>query len=209
MIVQWFDFAVSDERGPVLTGDTYFGFFSKAALARQVGIRESQPLSWTAAQRAEARAFARAFPRHAPFPDNRLRMIDQIEGVLPRGGSHGLGSIEGSMSIDPSSWYFQAHFHQDPVIPGSLGLESLLQLLKYLAADRWGVPASGFESMPPGTQHAWTYRGQAIPANRRVVTVGDVTAIDDHHRVLTGDGALLVDGLYIYQMKGFAVRVVD
>ena len=36
--------------------------------------------------------------------------------------------MQGGMAVDPSAWFFKAHFYQDPVIPGSLGLESLLQL---------------------------------------------------------------------------------
>ena len=63
-------------------------------------------------------------------------MIDRIDGFVRDGGPHGLGFIQGSKPVDPADWFFKAHFHQDPVWPGSLGLESFLQLLKVVAMDR-------------------------------------------------------------------------
>ena len=58
-------------------------------------------------------------------------MLDCIETYLPAGGAKGLGFIRGSKMVDPQEWFFKAHFYQDPVCPGSLGIESLVQLLKY------------------------------------------------------------------------------
>jgi 3-hydroxymyristoyl/3-hydroxydecanoyl-(acyl carrier protein) dehydratase len=37
--------------------------------------------------------------------------------------------VIGRIAVDPSFWFFKAHFFQDPVWPGSLGLESFLQLV--------------------------------------------------------------------------------
>ena len=68
-------------------------------------------------------------------------MIDQVEEFIPDGGPHGLGYVRGTLNVDPSAWFFAAHFYQDPVVPGSLGLESLQQLLKVVAAERWGTGA--------------------------------------------------------------------
>ena len=77
-------------------------------------------------------------------------MIDQVDALVLDGGPHGLGVARGSTEVDPDAWFFKAHFLDDPVWPGSLGLESLLQLLKIVAASRWGVnPGSVFES--PGS----------------------------------------------------------
>ena len=49
----------------------------------------------------------------------------------------------GAIAVDPGAWFFQAHFYQDPVWPGSLGLESFLQLLKFVAFHRLGPPPAG------------------------------------------------------------------
>src|SRR5262249_19536945 len=52
MIIQHYDFDVRSQAGPVYQGDTYFGFFSKQALADQVGIRDARLHDETAAGRA-------------------------------------------------------------------------------------------------------------------------------------------------------------
>ncbi len=136
-------------------------------------------------------------------------MIDRVEAFVPDGGPKGLGFVQGALAVDPSAWYFKAHFYQDPVIPGSLGLESLLQLLKVAAVERWGGgPRTRFRAMV-GAPHSWLYRGQVTPANRRVVVQAVVTGRDDRTRQLTADGLLWVDGKVIYRMSDFALAVVD
>ena len=77
MIIQEFDFCVNDQAGLLYEGDTMFGFFSKEALANQVGIRDAAPYQPTAAE--TGRGTGLPYPETAPFPDQQLRMIDRIE----------------------------------------------------------------------------------------------------------------------------------
>ena len=58
--------------------------------------------------------------------------------------------------------HIRQNFYQDPVWPGSLGLESFLQLLKYAAWRRWGDPPAGGWQLSLGRAHSWTYRGQVL-----------------------------------------------
>jgi 3-hydroxymyristoyl/3-hydroxydecanoyl-(acyl carrier protein) dehydratase len=210
MILQTFDFEVRDVRQAVYKGSTSFGFFSRPALAQQVGIRDALLYEPGPDEIARGRSFP--YPRTAPFPDDRLRMIDRIDCWVPGGGPQGRGLIQGSMEVDPAAWFFKAHFLHDPVWPGSLGLESLLQLLKADAMERWsGGPQTRF-AMTPGRPHAWRYRGQVVPSNRQVIVQAVVTGCtegSDGSRQLTADGCLLVDGLLIYQMKDFGLNVVS
>ena len=204
MIIQHFAFETSAGPTPVYRGETYFGFFRKEALAEQVGIRDASTLEPTADEAARARSFD--YPRGAPFPDDRLRMIDRVDAFVADGGPQGLGGVVGSWAVDPSAWFFRAHFVGDPVCPGSLGLESFLQLLKVWAFERWG--AAEFEPVGVGAPHAWVYRGQVLPGDRRVTTRAAVTAVDDDRRWLKADGRFEVDGRLIYRMDGFTLRAV-
>jgi len=205
MIIQNYDFAINDDLGPVYTGDTVFGFFSAESLAQQVGIREAKPYQPTETEVARGEQFN--YPVDAPFPDSQLRMIDHIDLFVPNGGPQGMGFIRGSKLIDSDEWFFKAHFYQDPVCPGSLGLESYLQLLKVVAVQRWGCDAgSAFETVARGEKHSWNYRGQIIPSNGQVLVETVVTAIDDEQKLLKADGYLSVDGKVIYQMKDFSLR---
>lgn len=208
MIIQNFEFSVRSRDGLVYEGDTYFGFFSAEALRNQVGIRDAALDPPPAAASAAARCLD--YPDAAPFPDATLRMVDDIEAYLPRGGRHGEGYVRGGINVNPDAWFFKAHFYQDPVWPGSLGLESFLQLLKFAAADRLG-PGGGagleFECPAIARRHQWIYRGQVLPVDHRVTVHAHVTAVESSRRTLSADGFLEVDGRVIYQMNGFSVRV--
>jgi len=133
--------------------------------------------------------------------------LDRIELFVTDGGPAGLGFIRGSKRVDPGEWFFKAHFYQDPVCPGSLGLESFLQLLKVVAAQRWGCQVGCvFETMALGERHTWNYRGQIIPDNDQVIVEAVITAVDDERKLLRANGFLAVDGKVIYQMKDFSLR---
>ena len=206
MIIQNYELQVESSAGIVYKGDTVFGFFSAEALAQQVGIREALPWRPSAGEAFEAHRLP--YPEQAPFPDTMLRMVDRIDCFLPAGGSASLGYIRGVKKVNPEEWFFKAHFYQDPVCPGSLGLESFLQLLKVAATWRWGEGADvRFETVALNRKHTWTYRGQVTPGNGEVTIEAVITASDDVKRILTADGFLSVDGKIIYQMEGFTVRM--
>ena len=206
MIIQGYNFAVEDGVGPIYTGSTVFGFFSATALAEQVGVRGAATWQPSTEQNRRVRHFD--YPQEAPFPEKMLRMVDTIDCFIADGGPYQLGFIRGSKMVDPDEWFFKAHFHQDPVCPGSLGLESFLQLLKVVAAERWGVSAeSHFETVACGQEHRWNYRGQIIPTNKRVEIEAIITAVNDDERTLWADGVLQVDGKIIYQMHQFSLRL--
>ena len=135
-------------------------------------------------------------------------MIDRIDLFVANGGPQGLGFIRGVKAVDPAEWFFDAHFYQDPVCPGSLGLESFLQLLKVAASRRWGCDETTiFETIALKEQHSWNYRGQIIPSNDQVIVEAEVTSVDDQQKLLKANGFLKVDGKVIYRMKDFSIRL--
>ncbi|MBT7950483.1 MAG: hypothetical protein HN764_02555 [Gammaproteobacteria bacterium] len=211
MIIQNYDFEVRSAEGLVYVGDTYFGFFSKAALADQVGIREVQPYAPNESEKERALQFS--YPEGAPYPDEQMRMVNQVDCFDAEGGPHGLGFIRGTAEVNPDAWFFKAHFHQDPVWPGSLGLESFMQLLKVVAHQRWGEGNGGlkydFQCMALGQQHSWLYRGQILPVDERVTVQAVITGVDDEQKQLVAEGFLSVDGRIIYQMNDFALRMTE
>ena len=135
-------------------------------------------------------------------------MIDRIELFVPDGGPAGLGYLRGIKAVDPDEWFFKAHFHQDPVTPGSLGLESFLQLVRFAAVERWGWSEGELLVSPvPERVHRWLYRGQIVPTNLRVTVDAWITEVDQQNRILTADGFLSVDGKLIYQMNDFTLKL--
>ncbi len=225
MIIEHFEFDVLAEGRSVYGGTTYFGFFTHQALAQQVGLREPVYLPSEADLKnpseitldiiapitPEAVSTGTVFqPAGLSMPGKALCMIDGIEHYAHAGGPHGLGFIRGYKIIDPQEWFFKAHFYQDPVCPGSLGIESFLQLIKFAALKRWPrlKETHRFEmTVPHG--HQWSYRGQVIPSNRKVTVEAVITSVADGDApIITANGCLQVDGIYIYKMDGFSLQLV-
>jgi 3-hydroxymyristoyl/3-hydroxydecanoyl-(acyl carrier protein) dehydratase len=224
IIIEAFEFKVLRRTDLVYEGTTVFGFFTTESLANQKGIQRLDDESAATTSGGRTAFEPVTLGDEAPLtpedphlstvtdltlPAKALRMIDRIETCQPHGGSRGLGWLLASKRIDPEEWFFKAHFHQDPVCPGSLGIESLLQLLKYDAIRRWGHLVAGhcFEHSV-NEPHTWQYRGQIVPRNRLVEVEADITmVIDEPIPELRANGLLKVDGLVIYQMKNFGIRI--
>jgi 3-hydroxymyristoyl/3-hydroxydecanoyl-(acyl carrier protein) dehydratase len=78
--------------------------------------------------------------------------------------------ISGSRQLDGSEWFYRNHFYQDPVMPGSLGMEAITQALwAFLQVQHPQAAVSSGQldfSNPAALQ--WKYRGQVIPSNREL-----------------------------------------
>jgi 3-hydroxymyristoyl/3-hydroxydecanoyl-(acyl carrier protein) dehydratase len=231
MIIQQYDFLVLDNGRKIYEGNTTFGFFTAEAMAMQKGIARPenrmgsstpvgiegkpycafQPVSPFTPEDASAEGFERFGDAGLQMPGKALLMIDEIETYEPRGGDFGLGLIRGVKRVDPLEWFFKAHFYQDPVCPGSLGIESFLQVLKFAAMERWGRNASRsrFE-ITPESEHTWSYRGQILPENKKVDVEAVITNIqEDPWPMIRANGWLKVDGKTIYEMKNYSLRMVS
>lgn len=224
MIIQTFDMQLWQGADLAYDGWTRFGFFPTASLKNQVGIRDAGARLWRPEDPGDVAFDLPRLPPLSPdacgpppsnedlsLPAGALQTIDRVAAVLDRGGPQGLGWIRGTFDVDPSAWFFAAHFFQDPVIPGSLGLESFVQLMKVLARRRWPdlVGTHRFEPIAVGRPHAWFYRGQVVPTDERVTVEAWVTAVEDGDApVMTASGFLHVDGRTIYEMRDFALRLV-
>jgi len=198
MIILEYDLDTRLDGEPVYSGQTSFGFFPKEALARQVGLSDAKP--WKPGP-AEAPVFT-PVPAGPGLPRDRWRMLDTY-AWLPAGGPEGLGWLEGRVEVDPEAWFFKAHFYQDPVWPGSLGLEAFLQLVWYDCLRRWG-PGTG--DLVDGSPHRWVYRGQVTPGIRHVTVSAEITGRDESAREVEARGWLVVGDKVIYGMERFRLR---
>jgi 3-hydroxymyristoyl/3-hydroxydecanoyl-(acyl carrier protein) dehydratase len=227
MIIENFDFEVLAGDAPVYTGDTYFGFFSADALNQQKGLGAADPMVRDFAAYAGMTEGAQPLSMTAPLtpgdgagmpvtadrlelPGKALLMIDAVEAHLADAGQSGMDYIRGTKQVDPDEWFFKAHFYQDPVCPGSLGIESFLQLIKIVAMKRWPqLMATHRFRMLENSRHTWTYRGQIIPANQMITIEARITrASQGPSPTIRAGGLLSVDGLPIYKMEHFELGLV-
>ena len=204
---------------PVYEMQTGFGFFPAATFENQAG------LSTTAEQSAELDAASDFFVDLAAYParycqgslrlaEPRLLMLDRVTACDPRGGRAGLGALRAEKDVNPAEWFFKAHFFQDPVQPGSLGLEAMLQLLQFHmlhAGLAQGVSHPRFAPIEAGRALTWKYRGQVVPDNRLITITMEITeqGRDAAGPFAVADASLWVDGKRIYQVAGLGVKIVD
>jgi len=230
MTIEQFDFQVFQSGLKIYEGDTSFGFFTKEALAIQTGIHGGAENAYVPGAEEIKNAESFNIKHEPPFaPDDKnpvnnkidrahplsmpakaVLMLDQIDMYIPHGGPYGLGFIRGIKKVDPDEWFFKAHFFQDPVCPGSLGIESFLQLIRFIAIDRFKhlENSHSFELLTK-TPHNWIYRGQILPENKKIEVEAVVTKISDKpNPEIFANGYLKVDGLYIYKMNNFGFRLI-
>ncbi|MGI2261187.1 beta-ketoacyl synthase N-terminal-like domain-containing protein [Shewanella sp. GXUN23E] len=232
-IIQTFKFTLSTRQAgsrnkteaavvPFYEGEAVFGYFNDHALTHQAGLDRGQTRKpWHVTQGIEpdiqleltaANAFnAPPGKPHWHLAGGQLNFVDSV-AIVASGGEHGLGYVYGKRSIDASDWFFPCHFHQDPVMPGSLGVEAMLELLQAFAiktglGDEFVSPRSSW----PQSLVKWKYRGQITPHNQQMSLELHITAIE---RTASGvqlkaDASLSKDQLRIYQISDLAIMIVE
>jgi 3-hydroxymyristoyl/3-hydroxydecanoyl-(acyl carrier protein) dehydratase len=199
---------------------TVFGFFPPEALANQAGLR-TPPAQRELLERASdvcvdlAARPEEYFAAHRPrLAQGRMLMLDRVDGWWPDAGAAGLGQLRAVKDIDCGEWFFKAHFFQDPVQPGSLGLEAMLQALQFhmlrTGMDA-GIADARFEPIALERPHKWKYRGQVLPKHHRVHTTLEITATgrDERGVYALANASLWADGQRIYELDGLGMRIVS
>ena len=219
-IIAAFDGEISDDDGPVYTFDTVFGYFRLEALQQQVGLPVSEEqrsllelpcASPVVDLRTRPEEF---FGPGARLADPMLLMIDRVTGRWRTDGSSGLGRWRAVKDINPDEWYFKAHFYRDPVQPGSLGVEMMLQLIQFAMLDRGiGIemgPSARFEPVALHEAISWRYRGQIVPTNKQITAEVEITRLerdDDGGVTAVAEANLWCDGIRIYSASNLAMRM--
>jgi acyl transferase domain-containing protein/3-hydroxymyristoyl/3-hydroxydecanoyl-(acyl carrier protein) dehydratase len=219
LIILGFDVCVRAGQSVVYEFKTVFGFFTADAMRGQVGLATSAAERAAFAEASDVNIDlgerpARFFGGTLQLAGEQLLMIDRVTGLWRTGGKAGKGRVRAEKDIDAAAWFFKAHFFQDPVQPGSLGLEAMIQALQVLMIDLGmgeGIAEPRFEALATGKPMTWKYRGQVVPENVLVTADLEITASgeDERGRFAVAEGSLWVDGKRIYHAEGMAVRIVS
>jgi 3-hydroxymyristoyl/3-hydroxydecanoyl-(acyl carrier protein) dehydratase len=197
----------------VFTGSATFGFFPTWAFDHQPGLppaeaeraRLGEPCEFLVdLRRRPARYCGRSLRLAGPM----LLMLDRVTGFWPGGGMAGLGRLRAELDVDADAWYFKAHFFEDPVQPGSLGNEAILQLLQFFLIETGaaaGMEHPVFEAVMLDAPVTWKYRGQVVPTDELVTVEVGILAVDE--RSVRAEGWLWVDGRRIYHVAEIGMRV--
>ncbi|MCD4741648.1 MAG: SDR family NAD(P)-dependent oxidoreductase [Desulfobacteraceae bacterium] len=223
MIIQDFDIEVLKKNELLYKGSTNFGFFTGQALSKQIGLKKNKFHIYECDTDLLDTSRNITFQDNAPLtpddlnldenrgmPSTALCMIDRIEQFSFNGGLYNKGYIKGTKQVNPDEWFFNAHFYQDPVCPGSLGIESFLQLIRFYVLQKWNLPPKNMRIEETlNSTHKWKYRGQIIPSNKQIEICAHIkNIIDGDQPQIIASGALSVDGTCIYEMENFAVTLI-
>ena len=208
---------VEDEK--VYEMETGFGFFSADQLSQQIGLgAKKDDIAWLDAPndfQADLTAKPkRYFEKALRLPDTMLLMIDRVTGYWKEGGTHGKGLLRAEKKVDVSEWFFKAHFFHDPVQPGSLGVEAILQLLQfYMIHENMDKDIENPRFTPVSLDHdiTWKYRGQVTPEKKRISVELHIMeqGRDEKGAFVIAEGFLWADDLRIFNVKNIRMDIVS
>ncbi|MDX2470243.1 MAG: beta-ketoacyl synthase N-terminal-like domain-containing protein [SAR324 cluster bacterium] len=221
-LIQKYSFELLVDGVKFYDGKTTFGYFTQKALSNQLGldVGKLKPL-WIDENNAASTTYnlsdeasCSVFTAKPAQPNLKIgrgqhNYLDQVQ-VVGSGGKHSKGYVSGSKTIINDDWFFEYHFKDDPVMPGSLGVEAITQAIKTFALDQ----NLGAKFTNPIFDHAigqadWKYRGQIVPENDVMSLEAHITSIEETAGATTiwAEASLWKDGLRIYEVPKIGIQI--
>ncbi len=138
---------------------------------------------------------------NAQLPLPPFLMLDRIVKISDKGGDHGKGVIDAEMDIKPDLWFFKCHFENDPVMPGTLGLDAMWQLVGFFLGWLGGIGKG--RAISVGEVR---FSGQVLETAKKLSYHINVKRVIMRKLVMgIADGIMKVDGKQIYEAKDIRV----
>eukprot|EP00924_Labyrinthula_sp_SR-Ha-C_P013648 augustus_masked-scaffold_5-processed-gene-9.51-mRNA-1 protein AED:0.01 eAED:0.06 QI:0/-1/0/1/-1/1/1/0/1479 len=204
---------------PFYSGETSFGWFEPKVFESQVGLdngKKSRPFfeeNNVKPAKTYTNVLAEAKAMNVSVINMRQTQqhsyVDTIN-IVEGSGLSKKGYVHGSKMVDPTDWFFSCHFWNDPVMPGSLGIESMYHLMEtYLAfmLEKRGDTSQWKVELGTGST-SWKYRGQMNNKAKRMDSEVHIVSLDESSDKieLVCDGFLFVDDLRVYSTKNLRVN---
>ncbi|MBU0991237.1 MAG: 1-acyl-sn-glycerol-3-phosphate acyltransferase [Proteobacteria bacterium] len=199
--------------------ETAFGFFSAGDLAQQPGLNpKKEEIEWLGSSNDFEVDLTKRPEKYCNgelrLPEDMLLMLDKVTGYWPEGGKKGKGLLRGEKAVDPNEWFFKAHFFNDPVQPGSLGVEAIIQLAQfYMIHEKMdkGIKNPRFTASSIGNNMIFKYRGQVLLDKETISSEVHIleTGKDERGAYIIAEGFLWIDNKKIFQVKEFRVDIVS
>ena len=210
--IQAYRFELSSNDRVFLCGETTFGYFTQPMMDEQSGLGQKEDhQDWIIPSEARGNflEIQKVLTDERSYTEKAL--LDQIDSIWfdPNGGSQKLGKIVCLKKIDGDEWFFADHFYQDPVMPGSLGVEIIPRALAaVLQKTNPGLNLnSAHIEIPEEKQLRWKYRGQVLPSNKKMqveIVIKEQAVFEEDIRV-TADANFWVDDLWIYSVENLSM----
>ncbi len=215
-LLQSYGFALDCQGVRFYEGEATFGYFGREQLIRQTSSGKSEVSSQGSDRMAAQRTIR--IPATPGAAVQRLNLVRELK-VDRDTSERGRVQLRGFGAISPTDWYFAAHFFQDPVMPGSLGVEAAVQALVAYGCWRW--PHLAAQPVHHRINHPldWHYRGQITPEDDGFQVQVDVSSIEETPSgvALSGDARVWRESAghrdaekpasLIYKVSGLAVQL--
>jgi PfaB family protein len=228
-VLQNYTFELSVDGHIFYTGKSSFGFFPGEALAQQVGLDKGQDIpAWYVTNNLQPSEYmqinldslygkmklfkAPADKPHYKLSGDQLLLLNTLK-IAKDGGEYGKGYIHATKQVRTFDWFFTCHFYQDPVMPGSLGVEAILQAMQTFAIQQ----DLGKDFKNPkfvqldNHKTLWKYRGQILLGVENMHCEVHFKTIEKRGDKLAiiGDAYLWNEGTRIYQITDLALGIEE
>ncbi|MCJ7716797.1 MAG: hypothetical protein MUO54_09790, partial [Anaerolineales bacterium] len=209
VIIQNYSFNLSWDGNPFYQGTSSFGYFTLPMLENQSGLDGTQIQNPWVDKNPRSGDWLDIKPQPTISTQENNAHLPRIDRmwIAKEGGLNNQGYIYVKQSIPVQSWFYQAHFYQDPVMPGSLGVETMIQAL-IAGLPQWGLPENLAWRIAQGQRTNWKYRGQIIPGVEDIsveLHLKQINAVDEGWLVIA-DCHLWKGPLRIYQIENLALE---
>lgn len=228
-VLQNYTYELSVDGAAFYRGKASFGFFPGEALAQQVGLDNGKEIpAWYETEQLSPQQYmqikldslygkmklfkAPVDKPHYRLAGDQLNLLDKLI-IAKEAGQYGKGYIHASKSVKTYDWFFTCHFYQDPVMPGSLGVEAILQAMQVYALQQ--DVGKDFQS-PRFVQLAnhktvWKYRGQILLHVKEMHLEVHIKSIEkrDETLAIIADAYLWNEKMRIYQVTDLALGIKE
>ena len=210
-------------------GKSSFGFFPGEALASQVGLDNGQDFpAWYQSEGlhpidymqinldslyGKMKLFKAPIEKpHYRLAGNQLNLLDKLI-IAKNSGQYGNGYIHATKFVQKYDWFFTCHFYQDPVMPGSLGVEAILQAMQVFALQQDLGKAFHSPKFVQLKNHktVWKYRGQILWKPAEMHLEVHIKSIEkrDNQLAIIGDAYLWNGKMRIYQVTDLGLGIEE
>ncbi len=214
-IIQKYRFTLSLDGNIFFQGESVFGYFQAGAMANQAGIDNNKLTPPADGSQGEQLLVLPPVNPEQPYwslPSGQLDLLHPAE-VWVKSAPGQPEEIWVKKTNNPDDWFYTCHFYQDPVMPGSLGIEAVFQALQAYAMAK-GV-GSQFRSprfkLITGEPVTWKYRGQIVPKTHtltfRVIVKASVW--EEGRWIIRGDASLWAEATRIYDINQLGIQIVE
>lgn len=228
-VIQKYVFEVSVDGQVFYKGFSSFGFFPKEALAQQVGLDSGKEVApWYVQNNLTTQDYFQIkldslYAKMKLYKENdkantfrlaedQLNLLDSGL-VVKNGGEFGNGYIHCSKAIHTYDWFFTCHFYSDPVMPGSLGVEAILQAMQLFALQQdLGKTFTNPRFVQVAhTKTEWKYRGQIKVDVKNMHLEVHFKTIEQRGDtlVIIANAYLWNEGTRIYQLTDLALGIQE